>query len=53
MLSSVDGALVPMPIDRTTIKPLYDPDFDERGVAGHLAKVCENRAPIVTGEDAV
>ncbi|WP_374447664.1 UDP-galactopyranose mutase [Stella sp.] len=39
VLASVDGMLVPVPINRTTINRLYGLDLDEAGVARHLEAV--------------
>ena len=53
VLASVDGMLVPVPINRTTINRLYGLSLDQRGAAEFLARVREPRAPIVTSEDVV
>ena len=39
VLASVDGMLVPVPINRTTINRLYGLDLDAAGVARHLERV--------------
>ena len=53
VLASVDGKLVPVPINRTTINRLYDLALDRSGVAEFLARAREPRAAIVTSEDVV
>ena len=53
VLASVGGALLPIPINRTTINRLYALDLDEAGVAAFLARVRLPRHPIVTSEDFV
>lgn len=52
VLASVDGALLPFPINRTTINRLYGLNLEEAGVAAYLERVREPRA-IKTSEDAV
>jgi UDP-galactopyranose mutase len=53
VLASVDGHLLPFPINRTTINRLYGMALDEAGVASFLAQVRVVRDPIVTSEDVV
>lgn len=53
VLAQVDGQLLPIPINRTTINRLYGLDLDEAGVAEFLEKMHEPRNPIRTSEDAV
>jgi len=53
VLASVDGQLVPIPINRTTINRLYGLDLDEAGVAEFLAARAEPVADIRTSEDVV
>jgi UDP-galactopyranose mutase len=53
VLASVDGQLVPVPINRTTINALYGLDLDEAGVAAFLADRAEPVAEIRTSEDVV
>lgn len=53
VLASVDGQLVPIPINRTTINKLYGLDLDEAGVAAFLAARAEDVADIRTSEDVV
>lgn len=53
VLAQVDGQLLPIPINRTTVNRLYGLDLDEAGVAAHLEQV---RVPITnvrTSEDVV
>ena len=53
VLAQVDGRLLPVPINRTTINRLYGLDLDEAGVADFLARVREPRDPIRSSEDVV
>ena len=53
VLASVDGMLVPIPINRTTINTLYGLDLDEGGVAAFLADRAEAVETIETSEDVV
>lgn len=53
VLASVDGQLLPIPINRTTLNRLYGLDLDEAGAAAWLEKVREPRDPIRTSEDVV
>ena len=53
VLAEVDGQLLPIPINRTTLNRLYGLDLDEAGVADYLEKVREPRDPIRTSEDVV
>ncbi|MEP7183069.1 MAG: UDP-galactopyranose mutase [Betaproteobacteria bacterium] len=53
VLARVDGQLLPVPINRTTINRLYGLDLDEAGVAAFLERVRLPRDPIVTSEDVV
>lgn len=53
VLASVDGQLLPIPINRTTINRLYNLNLDEIGVAAWLERVREPRDPIRTSEDVV
>lgn len=53
VLAHVDGQLVPVPINRTTINALYGLDLDEAGVAAFLADRAEHVADIRTSEDVV
>ncbi len=47
----VDGKLLPVPINQTTINQLYGMNLDEKGVADFLKKVSLKRADITTSED--
>lgn len=53
VLASVEGQLLPIPINRTTINRLYGLNLDEAGVAAFLERVREPREPIRTSEDVV
>lgn len=53
VLAEVDGALYPIPINRTTINRLYGLDLDEAGVRDHIERVREPREPVRTSEDVV
>jgi UDP-galactopyranose mutase len=53
VLAHVGDALVPIPINRTTINRLYDLDLDEAAVAAFLAARAEPVARIQTSEDFV
>lgn len=51
--ASVEGQLVPMPINRTTINQLYDLDLDEQGIEDFLNSVREPVAHPRNSEQAV
>ena len=51
VLASVDGMLLPIPINRTTINRLYGLDLDQEGVGEYLERVREPRDRIYTSED--
>ncbi len=53
VLACVDGMLLPVPINRTTINRLYDLNLDEAGIAEYLERVREPRRRIRTSEDVV
>jgi UDP-galactopyranose mutase len=53
VMARVRDALVPIPINRTTINRLYDLDLDEAGVAAFLAARAERVSRIRTSEDFV
>jgi UDP-galactopyranose mutase len=53
VLAQVDGELLPIPINRTTINRLYGLALDEAGVVAHLERVREPREQVRTSEDAV
>lgn len=53
VLARVDGELVPIPINRTTINRLYDLDLDPAGVAAFLEARAEPLARIENSEAAI
>lgn len=53
VLANVDGALLPIPINRTTINALYGLDLDDDGVAAFLDRVAERPEQIRTSEDVI
>ena len=53
VLAQVEGQLLPIPINRTTINKLYGLRLDEAGVERYLASVREPRPCIQTSEDVV
>jgi UDP-galactopyranose mutase len=53
VLAEVDGDLLPIPINRTTINKLYGLDLDEEGVRKYIEDVRVPRDPIRTSEDVV
>ena len=53
VLASVDGMLVPIPINLNTINKLYSLNLNSMEVEDFLEKVRENRDRIRTGEDVV
>lgn len=53
VLASVDGQLLPMPINLNTINGLYGLNLDSAGMEDFLASVAEKRNPIRNSEDAV
>lgn len=54
VLAAVDGQLVPVPINRTTVNTLYGLELaDEEGVTNFLAGVAEPRERVENSEDAV
>ena len=53
VLASVDGQLLPMPINLNTINGLYGLNLDSAGMEDFLASVAEKRNPICNSEDAV
>src|SRR5215216_5542598 len=53
VLASVDGMLVPIPINLNTINKLYGLDLNSLEVEGFLAKIREKREPVRTSEDVV
>ena len=53
VLASVDGMLVPIPINLNTINALYGLQLSSAEVEQFLAGQAEKRAPVVTSEDVV
>jgi UDP-galactopyranose mutase len=53
VLACVDGQLLPIPINQTTINRLYGLHLDEAGVRAFYERVREPRSPIRTSEDVV
>jgi len=53
VLASIDGKLLPIPINRTTINQLYNLNLSEAEVAVFLDKVRERKSEIKTSEDLV
>jgi UDP-galactopyranose mutase len=53
VLASVDGQLVPIPINLNTINAMYGTDLSSQQLAAFFDSVAEKRQPILTSEDAV
>jgi UDP-galactopyranose mutase len=53
VLGVVDGKMLPVPINRTTINKLYNLNLDEKGVEEYLERVREQRGVPKTSEDVV
>jgi len=53
VLASVDGRLVPIPINGNTLRELYGVDLDEEGVARFLSERAEPRSEVRNSEDVV
>src|SRR5881396_2092933 len=53
VLASVDGQLVPIPINLDTINKLYGMNLTSSQVEAFLESVAEKRHPILTSEDVV
>lgn len=53
VMAAVDGLLVPIPVNRTSLNRLYGLDLDEEGARRFLDKAREPRAPLRTSEDVV
>ncbi|MDB6005087.1 MAG: UDP-galactopyranose mutase [Prosthecobacter sp.] len=53
VLASVDGQLVPIPINLETINRLYGLNLSSKGAEQFFASVAEKRDPIRTSEDSV
>jgi UDP-galactopyranose mutase len=51
--ASVDGQLVPIPINLDTINQLYGTHFTSLELEGYFAKIAEPRAPLKTSEDVI
>jgi UDP-galactopyranose mutase len=53
VLAEVDGQLLPLPINRTTLNRLYGLQMDEAAAAAFLDRVREPRMPLRNSEDVV
>lgn len=53
VLAQVNGELLPIPINRTTINRLYGLNLDEKAVGDWLEQVREHREPVKNSEDVV
>jgi UDP-galactopyranose mutase len=53
VLTSVDGQLLPLPINLDTINGLYGTHYDRFAMEAFLERVAEPREPCRTGEDVV
>lgn len=53
VLASVDGRLVPIPINIDTINSLYGKSLDAAGMKSFLDNVAEKRSPVKNSEDVV
>lgn len=53
VLAQVDGNLLPIPINRTTLNRLYGLELDEAGAAAMLDRMREPRMSLRTSEDVV
>lgn len=53
VLGSIDGQLVPIPINRTTINTLYGKNLSSDEISEFLAERAEKRIPALTSEDVV
>jgi UDP-galactopyranose mutase len=53
VLASVDGMLLPMPINLDTVNRLYGLELDAAGLAAHFESVAEPRAQLRNSEDVV
>src|SRR5690606_36381622 len=51
--AQVDGMLVPMPINLTTLRKLYGKEFTPEEASEFLAQRAEPRTTVVTSEDVV
>ena len=53
VLAEVDGQLLPIPINRTTLNRLYGLELDEDGAKAFLEQARQPREPLATSEDVV
>lgn len=53
VLASVEGKLLPIPINLDTVNRLYGWNLDEAGLRAHFERVRERRDPVRTSEDVV
>ena len=53
VLASVDGQLLPIPINIDTVNRLYGLNLDEEGLKAYFESVRDPRDPIRTSEDAI
>lgn len=53
VLASVDGQLLPIPINLDTVNRLYGLNLDEEGLKSYFESVREPRDPIRTSEDVI
>ncbi len=53
VLASVDGKLVPIPINLDTVNTLYGTTFTSQDLPGFLESIAEPRDPVRTSEDVV
>jgi len=53
VLASIDGRLVPIPINLDTVNQLYGVDLEAEDLEGFLASVAEKRETITTSEDVI
>ncbi len=53
VLASVDGQLLPIPINIDTVNRLYGLNLDEEGLKSYFESVRDPRDPIRTSEDAI
>ena len=53
VLASVDGQMLPMPINLETVNRLYGLELDAFGMEGWLESIAEKRTEIKTSEDVV
>ena len=53
VLASVDGQLVPIPINLDTINRLYGTNYTSFELEGFFASVAEERKPVKTSEDVI